>query len=137
MPTRLIEIELRVADVERSRRFYRDLIGVAVGELETHGADGEPHAHATWGEWSATDPSLLMLNLYPAADASATTSHIGFVVDDLNAVDERLRAAGTAVVRAPQDLPWGRTATYRDPDGNSVSLTQSPERSRLDREGAS
>ena len=51
---------------------------------------------------------------------------IGFVVTDLDAVDERLRAAGTTIVRAPEDLPWGRTAVYRDPDGNSVSLTQSP-----------
>jgi predicted enzyme related to lactoylglutathione lyase len=126
MPARLIEIELRVADVERSRRFYRDLIGVPVGELETHGADSEPHVHATWGEWSGAEPSLLMLNIYPARDAGATTSHLGFVIEDLDAVDDRLRAGGTAVVRAPQDLPWGRTATYRDPDGNSVSLTQSP-----------
>jgi len=124
--TRLIEIELRVADVERSRRFYRDLIGVPVGEPETHGADTEPHAHATWGEWSGAEPSLLMLNIYPAGEAGATTSHIGFVVEDLDALDEELRAAGTMVVRAPQDLPWGRTATYRDPDGNWVSLTQSP-----------
>lgn len=126
MPARLIEIELRVADVGRSRRFYCELIGVSVGELETHGDDSEPHAHATWGEWSGAEPSLLMLNIYPAPDAGATTSHIGFVVEDLDAVHERLRAAGTAVVRAPHDLPWGRAATYRDPDGNSVSLTQSP-----------
>jgi predicted enzyme related to lactoylglutathione lyase len=126
MPARLIEIELRVADVERSRRFYRDLIGVSVGELETHGGDTEPHAHATWGEWSGAEPSLLMLNIYPSRNAGATTSRLGFVIEDLDAVDERLREAGTAVVQAPQDLPWGRTATYRDPDGNSVSLTQSP-----------
>ena len=126
MPARLIEIELRVVDVERSRRFYRDLIGVPVGELETHGADTETHVHATWGEWSGAEPSLLMFNIYPARDASATTSHISFVVEDLDAVDEALRAARTAVVRAPEDLPWGRTAVYRDPHGNSVSLTQSP-----------
>lgn len=47
MAARLMEIELRVADVERSRRFYRDLIGIAVGDLETHGADNEQHCHAT------------------------------------------------------------------------------------------
>jgi predicted enzyme related to lactoylglutathione lyase len=126
MSSRLIEIELRVADVERSRRFYRDLVGVPVGELETHGVDREPHAHAVWGEWATDDPSLLMLNIYPAREEGATTAHIGFSVVDLNAVDERLRAADVVVVRPPEQQPWGRTAAYRDPDGNTVSLTEAP-----------
>src|SRR6266566_1876090 len=34
---RLIEVELRVRDVARSARFYRELIGVTVGDVETHG----------------------------------------------------------------------------------------------------
>ncbi len=125
MSGRLIEIELRVADVERSRRFYRDLIGVPVGELETHGADAEPHAHATWGEWSSSEPTLLMVNIYPAA-GETTRARLGFAVGDLDATHERLRAAGTAVIRPPHGQPWGRTASYRDPDGNVVSLTEAP-----------
>jgi hypothetical protein len=28
----------------------------------------------------------------------------------------------------PRDEPWGRTARYRDPDGNVVALTQRLER---------
>jgi len=126
MSARLIEIELRVADVERSRRFYRDLVGVPVGDLETHGADSESHAHATWGEWSGSGPSLLMLNIYPAREGDATTAHIGFSVTDLDGVNERLRAAGVVVVRPPEARPWGRTAVYQDPDGNTVFLTEAP-----------
>lgn len=123
---RIIEIELRVADVERSRRFYHDLIGVPVGELETHGADGDPHAHATWGQWAGASPSLLMLNLYPAGTAEATRSRLGFVVEELDVVHERLRSAGVTVIQPPESRPWGRAATYRDPDGNTVSLTEAP-----------
>lgn len=126
MSARLIEIELRVADVERSRRFYRDLVGVPVGDLETHGADSEPHAHATWGEWSTSGPSLLMLNIYPAREGGATAAHIGFSVADLDGVNERLRAAAVVVVRPPEERPWGRTAAYRNPDGNTVFLTEAP-----------
>jgi predicted enzyme related to lactoylglutathione lyase len=125
LSARLIEIELRVADVERSRRFYRDLIGVPVGDLETHGADAVPHAHATWGEWSGAEPTLLMLNIYPAR-GETTRSELGFAVPDLDAAHERLRAAGTTVVRGPVTKPWGRSAAYRDPDGNTVSLTEVP-----------
>ena len=123
MPARLIEIELRVRDVARSARFYRDLIGVTVGDIETHDADTEPHAHATWGEWTPKEPSLLMLNIYPASGPT-TSSHIGFAVGDLAATHVRLLAAKVEVVRAPEDRPWGRTAAYRDPDGNIVFLTE-------------
>jgi predicted enzyme related to lactoylglutathione lyase len=120
---RLIEVELRVRDVARSAHFYRELVGVTVGDIETHDADSEPHVHATWGEWTPNEPSLLMLNIYPAT-GSMTSSHIGFAVGDLAAAHARLAAARVEVVRAPEDRPWGRTAAYRDPDGNTVFLTE-------------
>lgn len=123
MPARLIEIELRVRDVARSAGFYRDLIGVTVGDVETHDGDTEPHVHATWGEWTPNEPSLLMLNIYPAS-GPITSSHVGFAVSDLAATHARLLAANVEVVRAPEDRPWGRTAAYRDPDGNTVFLTE-------------
>jgi len=120
---RLIEIELRVRDVARSRRFYGDLVGVTVGEIETHDADSEPHVHASWGEWTPNDPSLLMLNIYPAT-GPGTSSHIGFAVGDLDATHRRLAAANVEMLQAPADRPWGRSAAYRDPDGNTVTLTE-------------
>ena len=123
MSARLIEVELRVRDVARSARFYRELIGVSVGDIETHDADSEPHVHATWGEWTPNEPSLLMLNIYPASGA-ITMSHIGFAVGDLAAAHARLVEAHVDVVRAPEDRPWGRTSAYRDPDGNTVFLTE-------------
>jgi predicted enzyme related to lactoylglutathione lyase len=123
--SRLIEIELRVANVERSRRFYRDLIGIDVGDLESHSNEAETHAHATWGEWAA-EPTLLMLNLYPAGAEAPTASRFGFAVPDLDSVDRRLREAGATVVRPPETRPWGRSAVYRDPDDNLVSLTEAP-----------
>lgn len=51
MGGRLIEVELRVGDVERSIRFYRDLLGMPVGDPERHGEQDATHAHATWGAW--------------------------------------------------------------------------------------
>jgi predicted enzyme related to lactoylglutathione lyase len=120
---RLIEVELRVRDVARSAHFYRELVGVSVGDIETHDADSEPHVHATWGDWTPTEPSLLMLNIYPAT-GSITSSHIGFAISDLAETHARLVAARVEVLRAPEDRPWGRTAAYRDPDGNTVFLTE-------------
>jgi predicted enzyme related to lactoylglutathione lyase len=50
---------------------------------------------------------------------------IGLASDALDAAHARLVAAGVPCDHAPRDEPWGRTARYRDPDGNSVSLTES------------
>jgi predicted enzyme related to lactoylglutathione lyase len=44
--------------------------------------------------------------------------------DDVNAQDIHgaLAAAGTTIVSAPADGPFGRTFTFADPDGYQVTL---------------
>src|SRR2546427_10110558 len=66
---RLIEVELRVRDVARSARFYRELIGVSVGGGETHGDDTEPPGAAPLGEGAPGEPPLVILKIYPASGA--------------------------------------------------------------------
>lgn len=130
--TRLIEATLRVHDVERSRRFYERL-GVPCGDIDVDEPGGEPHVHATWGEWTPGSDSFLMLNIYPAKSANAAVreadvgrTSLGFAVDDLDDLHRRLVEAGVDIVQAPTSRPWGRMATYRDPDGNTVSISQRP-----------
>lgn len=62
--------------------------------------------------------------LYAAGAGEKTRSSFGFTVDDLDAVHRQVEAAGTKVVQPPTTRPWGRSATYQDADGNTVSLTQ-------------
>jgi lactoylglutathione lyase len=46
-------------------------------------------------------------------------------VDDLHATVERLRAAGTRVLREAAEMPWGEHLAYVcDSDGNPVALAQ-------------
>ncbi len=125
-PPRLIEVELRVRDLERSLAFYRALLGDAIGEPETHGPGDALHVHATWGSWSKQDDGFLMLNLYPADAGEQSRSRISLAVDDVAALHERLVVAGVAVERAPERKPWGLSATYRDPDGNVVAIIERP-----------
>jgi predicted enzyme related to lactoylglutathione lyase len=123
--SRLIEVELRVRDLERALQFYRDLVGLPFGDIETHEGDDTKHAHATWGDWDE-GREFLMVNLYPAGDAGSTKASIGLVVDDLDAVHARLVAARAIVTRAPEQRPWGASATYQDADGNTITLTERP-----------
>lgn len=125
MPARLVEVELRVRDLDRALRFYRDLVGLPFGEIETHANDSTRHVHATWGAWDSRG-DFLMINLYPAGPEGPNRSSIGFAVDELARIHERMREAGVTVVSAPVRKPWGASATYRDPDGNSVSLSERP-----------
>jgi predicted enzyme related to lactoylglutathione lyase len=123
--SRLIEIELRVSHLERALHFYRDLVGLPFGDIETHEGDDTKHAHATWGDWDRRG-EFLMVSLYPAGDAGPTKASIGVVVDDLDAVHARFVSAGAIVTRVPERRPWGASATYQDTDGNTVTLTERP-----------
>lgn len=120
---RLIVTELRVGDIERSLRFYRELLGVPFADIERHEDDDVPHVHASWGSWRS-DEHFVRLNIYPRGAREATYTVLGFLVKELGAVHERLVRAGVEVVLGPEQKTWGRTASYRDPDGNEVGLTE-------------
>jgi predicted enzyme related to lactoylglutathione lyase len=125
VPSRLIEVELHVRDLDKALRFYRDLVGLPFGDIEMHEADDTQHAHATWGDWDERG-EFLMLNLYPAKDAEPTKARVGFVVDDIERAHARLVSGGATVTRPPERKPWGASASYVDPDGNAVSLSERP-----------
>ena len=126
MASRLIEVELRVRDVDRSLGFYRDLLGLPLGDPEVH-QDGEArHAHAAWGSWAEATEEFLLFNIYPAETGEESRANVGFAVEDLDGVHARLERAGAEVIHAPTARAWGRTAVYRDPDGNTISVTEQP-----------
>jgi predicted enzyme related to lactoylglutathione lyase len=49
---------------------------------------------------------------------------VTFAVDDADAITARARELGGAVVTAPHDAPWTRTATIRDPQGATFVVSQ-------------
>lgn len=119
---RLILLVLEVEDVGRSLAFYRDLLGIPLRHDLDHGGgdrwiSGEHAAHS-WRD------SFLHLALYKSKGVVTRDVQIGFPVVGLDAMHAKLVASGVPVDVEPRDEPWGRTARYRDPDGNSVSLTE-------------
>jgi len=115
---RLVSVTLRVRDVPASAWFYREAFGIG---FEPGGAAPEPHAEVSW-----RDGAYLRLTLLQQAAGVAAAAQIGFHVDDVVAAHARALAAGADVVHEPRDEPAGRTAAYRDPDGNVVILVQRP-----------
>jgi lactoylglutathione lyase len=124
---RLSLVLLEVADLERSLHFYRDLLGLPL-HLAKHDTGDDrwisgAHAAVSWN-----GGSFLHFALYRSKGVVTRDVQIGFPTEELDEAHRRLVAAGVVVDHPPRDEPWGRTARYRDPDGNSVSLTESKPR---------
>jgi lactoylglutathione lyase len=124
VPSRLGYAILFVSDLERSIRFYRDLIGVpfrfsneSYAEFATEGAKFGLYARSHLRELIGRDA--------PADAIPWPQGEVGFFVDDPDAEHDRLARAGVSVLAPPTDRAWGeRTLHVADPDGNVVELTR-------------
>ncbi len=118
---------LSCADLDRSLRFYGELLGAV--ETYRFPAEGEPgYVALTFDD--ASEIGLGRLSDEPAhgipqRPASGHRVELCVCVDDVDATYAAARASGFEVVSDPVDMPWGeRTAWVADPDGNLVMLTR-------------
>lgn len=124
MPSRLGYAILFVSDLERSIRFFRDVIGLPFrfaaedyAEFATDGAKFSLYARRALPELIGCDA--------PAGEIPWPQGEVVFFVEDVDAEHQRLLAAGVSVLAPPTDRPWGeRTLHVADPDGNVVELTR-------------
>ena len=109
---------LRTADPQRSQRFYRDVLGLAV--YREFGPADEPGVVFFLG------PGLLEVSGRGPAVAGETMM-IWLQVRDVRAEYRRLAAAGARVLREPATEPWGLTELWiADPDGVRIVLVEVP-----------
>jgi catechol 2,3-dioxygenase-like lactoylglutathione lyase family enzyme len=111
-------ILLRPADLGRSRRFYRDVLGLAV--YREFGSPADPGVVFFLG------PGLLEVS-GRSAGAPGRSLMIWLQVRDIHAEHARLAAAGVRVVREPAIEPWGLIEMWiEDPDGVRIVLVEVP-----------
>ncbi|CRZ18988.1 VOC family protein [Mycolicibacterium neworleansense] len=116
-------IEIVTADLPRSLDFYR-LLGLDVPQ-----PDG-PHVEVALpgGNRLAFDTEEVIAGMHPGWTPPSGPGRVAlaFGLDapgDVDALYERLTAAGHPGTLKPFDAPWGqRYATVEDPDGTSVDL---------------
>lgn len=103
-----------VSDQDRARDFYVDAVGLEVKNDATFGDN-------RWLEVGPASGATFVLHKpFPGLSAGGSQGTI-LASSDLDADVARLRAAGV-VVEGPADMPWGRQATFSDPDGNGFVL---------------
>jgi len=112
-------VSLQVADVEQSRSFWRDIIGLP-----------ERSAAPGWVELELR-PGLL-LALHPIFHAKAVESRgydrggpvLAIRVSDLIEVGLLLERHGARALGLVQEIPGGRSRDYEDPDGYVLELVE-------------
>ena len=115
MKARLATINLEVADPQRSKRFYVDVLGMVEDARRSHhpnfvylrSEDGCHMTIATPPEASGTQPSR--------------TIELGFEVDDIAAMRGHLAASGIPDYRE-ESMGWGEALELRDLDGHRVLI---------------
>lgn len=126
MPARLEHANLVVRDIDATIRFIR----TALPEFEVR-FDG---TDASGRRWVHLGTAHSYLALYPAtAEAGEPwvpysgrpgVNHLGFEVDDAQAVRERLTTAGYRDSTIANHHPWRRRVYFHDPDGNDWEFVQ-------------
>jgi predicted enzyme related to lactoylglutathione lyase len=111
-------ILLRPANLAQSRRFYRDVLGLAI--YREFGSPADPGVVFFLGS------GFLEVSGH-SAGVSGQPVMIWLQVRDVNAEHARLAAAGARIIREPVAEPWGLTEMWiEDPDGVRIVLVEVP-----------
>ena len=124
---RMMHTMLRVKDLEASKKFYTELLGMnLIKELDF--PEGKfTLAFVGYGPEPETTVLELTYNYdHEAYDLGNGYGHIALEIDDIYATAETLRAGGAEIVREPGPMKHGKTeiAFIKDPDGYLVELVQ-------------
>ena len=111
-------ILLRPADLDRSRRFYRDVLGLAV--YREFGPVDDPSVVFFLGQ------GLLEVSGHGPGPAGESVM-IWLQVRDVRDEHSRLATAGVRVLREPTVEPWGLIEMWiEDPDGVRIVVVEVP-----------
>jgi len=119
---------LRVRDLEKSKRFYTEVLGLKLHRQTDY--EGGRFTLAFLGEGVDTEPFLELTynwdtHSYENGDAYG---HMAFGVGNIYATCRKIEEAGGKVVRPPGPMKHGKTilAFVEDPDSYKIELIERP-----------
>ena len=124
-PVRLEGLTLRVADVSRSIKFYRNMLGLTV-EIDK----APQFAMIRVGGPTGGTIGLLVHDSSDPSGSKSTTRrqraglHVELTTDHLDALYEQLKRRGVEFFEPPHDEPWERSMSVHDPDGYTIEIAE-------------
>lgn len=112
MKIKLATVNLGVADPERSKRFYTQVLGMVEDEKRSH-PPGFVYLKSAGADLTLATPQGAS-----GAEPSHTVE-LGFEVDDVGGMKAHLSSLGIASYRE-ESMGWGSGLEMRDLDGNRV-----------------
>lgn len=134
----VVHVGIPVSDLERSLKFYRDVLGLAL--VETNESSGRrlaagvdvPEAHMKSAHLDAGNTQIELLQyVHPVGESfdrrnnDVGATHVSFQVAELGAFYEHLRAHGVICNTPPNpsdDTPGMGWLYARDPDGITIEF---------------
>jgi len=130
---RILHTMLRVGDLDRSIKFYTEVLGMKL--LSRMDYPGGKFTLAFVGYGQNPEHAELELTYNWGVEQyqlGGAYGHIAIGVDDIYAVCDRIREAGGTIIRDPGPMKHGTTvlAFLEDPDGYKVELIEQKSRAR-------
>jgi lactoylglutathione lyase len=130
---RILHTMLRVGDLDRSIRFYTDVLGMR--ELSRKDYPDGKFTLAFLGYGRNPEHAEIELTHNWGVDRyemGNAYGHVALGVDDIYAACDRIRTAGGKITREPGPMKHGKTviAFVEDPDGYKIELIEETSRQR-------
>lgn len=119
-PIRVSGLGIRVSDLERSRKFYTEILGLKVAARVP--AEGEPYEYLLGLTGNIREDTLIVIRKGEVKPGATEFGSITIVVPRGRQMAERVVAAGFQNARPLVD----GTNFVRDPDGYLIELYQRP-----------
>lgn len=107
-------IMIVVRDMERSVKFYRDVLGLKLLFKQSN--------------WSQFDAGTILIGLHPEGEevkvSPTSGSSFGIYVDDITRTAAEIKRRGGNVAIEPRNEPFGRWALLKDPDGYNIQIIE-------------
>ncbi|MBI1257697.1 MAG: hypothetical protein GC204_09525 [Chloroflexi bacterium] len=129
MINRVGTVTIFVADQDRAKDFYTNILGMEVRSDNAGAIPGSPNRWLTVApKGAASEIVLYLVDKYweQYSGVVGKSQAVTLDVSDMMALAKDLKAKGVKFMTEPDPQPWGTNAFIFDSEGNAILLVEAP-----------